>query len=116
MAAITPILIGHKKCKLNEINPFVTLLDDDNVEMLYPHILSALGGGEQDGFDITNPLFAKSMQALLTELTNSFSTNYELKLKDTAKIGHATHYIRVPISYLVNCKVTIVSLQSRTLG
>jgi hypothetical protein len=78
VAVITPILMGHKKLKLNEIDPFVTLLYDDNVEMLYPHLSSANGGGEQDGFDITNPSVVKSMHVLLTELTIFFSTNYEL--------------------------------------
>ncbi len=42
-AAITLIPMGHKKCKLNEIDPSVTLLDDDNVETLYLHLSCALG-------------------------------------------------------------------------
>jgi hypothetical protein len=42
VVAITPILMGHKKHKLNEIELFLPFLDDDNVEMLYPHLSSAL--------------------------------------------------------------------------
>ncbi len=38
------------------------------------------------------------MQALLTELTNFFSSAYELKVKDIAKHGHVIRYIRVPIT------------------
>ncbi len=76
----------------------MTLLDDDDVEMLYLHLSSTLGGGEQDGFGITNLLVVKSMQVLLTELTNFFSANYKLNVKDIAKIGHAIHYVRFPIT------------------
>ena len=36
------------------------------------------------------------MQVLLTELTNFFSTEYELKVKDLAKQGHVIRYVRVP--------------------
>jgi hypothetical protein len=97
VVAITPLLKGHKKCKLNDIDPSVTFPDDDNVERLYPHLSHALGG-QEDGFDITNPSVAKSMQALLTELTNLFSSDYELKVKDKAKHGHLICYIRVPIT------------------
>ncbi len=32
----------------------------------------------------------------MTELTNFFSTDYELKVKDMAKQGHVIHYVRVP--------------------
>jgi hypothetical protein len=38
------------------------------------------------------------MQALLTELTFFFSSNYELKVKDIAKHGHVICYVRVPIT------------------
>ncbi len=46
MVAITPILMGHKKRTLNEIDPVVTLLDDDDVEMSCPHLSSTFGDGE----------------------------------------------------------------------
>jgi hypothetical protein len=36
------------------------------------------------------------MQTLMTELTNFFSTDYELKVKDMAKQGHVIRYGRVP--------------------
>ena len=67
VAAITPIPMGHKKHILNEIDLLAVFLDDNNVEWLYPQLSCALGGGEHDGFDITNPSIIKSMQALLTE-------------------------------------------------
>jgi hypothetical protein len=39
-------------------------------------------GGSADGLDITNSSVAKSMQALLTELTNVLSSDEELKVKN----------------------------------
>ena len=93
--AVTPLPKGRKKRKLNEIDPSVTLPDDDDVERLYPHLSHALGERE-DGFDISNPSVIKSMQTLMTELTNFFSTDYELKVKDMAKQGHVIRYVRVP--------------------
>ncbi len=62
VVAITPLPMGHKKRKLNDIDPSVTLLDDYDVERLYPYLSRALGG-QEDGFDITNPSVIKSMQA-----------------------------------------------------
>jgi hypothetical protein len=35
---------------------------------------------------------------LLTELTNFFSSDYELKVKDIAKHSHVIRYVRVPIT------------------
>jgi hypothetical protein len=69
VVVITPIPMGHKKHKLNEIDPLAVMLDDGDVETLYPLLSCALGGGVQDGFDITTPSIFKSMQALLIELT-----------------------------------------------
>jgi hypothetical protein len=97
VVAITLLPMGRKKCNLNDIDPSVTLPDDDDVERLYPHLSHALGG-QEDGFDITNPSVVKSMQALLTELTIFLSPDYELKVKDVAKHGHVIHYVRVPIT------------------
>jgi hypothetical protein len=97
VVAITPLPMGRKKRKLNDIEPSVTFPDDDNVERLYLHLSLALGE-QEDGFDITNPSVVKSMQALLTELTNFFSSDYELKVKDITKHGHVIHYVRVPIT------------------
>ncbi len=57
----------------------MTLLDDDDMETLYPHLSRALGERE-NGFDISNPSVIKSMQALMTELTHFFSTDYELTI------------------------------------
>jgi hypothetical protein len=88
--AVTPLPTGCKKCKLKEIDPSVTLPDDDDVERLYPHLSRTLSE-QEDGFDISNPSFIKSMQTLITELTNFFSTDYELKVKDMAKQGHVIH-------------------------
>ncbi len=97
VVAITPLPTGCKKRKLNDIDPSVTLPDDDDVERLHPHLSRAIGGRE-DGFDITNPSAVKSMQALLTELAHFFSSDYKLKVKDIAKHGHVIRYIRVPIT------------------
>ncbi len=47
--AVTPLPMGRKKCKLNDID-----LSDDDVERLYPHLSRALGERE-DAFDISNP-------------------------------------------------------------
>jgi hypothetical protein len=68
VVAITPLPMGLKKRKLNDIDPSVTLPDDYDVERLYPYLSCALGG-QEDGFDITNPSVVKSMQMLLTKLT-----------------------------------------------
>ena len=95
VVAVTPLTMGRKKRKLNDIDPSVTLLDDDDMETLNPHLLHALGERE-NGFDISNPSVIKSMQALLTELTNFFSADYELKVKDMAKQGHVICYFKVP--------------------
>ncbi len=97
VVAITPLPMGRKKRKLNDVDPSLTLLDDFDVERLYPYLSRALGG-QEDGFDITNPSIIKSIQALLTELTNLFSSDYELKVKDIAKHGHVIRYVRVPIT------------------
>jgi hypothetical protein len=43
VVAITLLPMGCKKGKLNDIDPSVTLHDDD-VERLYPHLSRALGG------------------------------------------------------------------------
>jgi hypothetical protein len=69
--------------------------DDNDVETLYPHLSCALRG-ENNGFDLTNPSVLKSMQALVTELAHIFSTEYELKVKDIAKVGHEISYVRIP--------------------
>ncbi len=97
VVAITLLPMGRKKRKLNDIDPSVALPDDNDVERLYPYLSRALGG-QEDGFDITSPSVVKSMQALLTELTNFFTSDYELKGKDIAKHGHVIHYVRVPIT------------------
>ncbi len=44
VVAITPLPMGRKKRKLNDIDPSVTLLDDYDVERLYPYLSRALGG------------------------------------------------------------------------
>ena len=79
VVAVTPLPMGRKKRKLNDIDPSVTLLDDDDMETLYPHLSRALGERE-NGFDISNPSVIKSMQALITELTHFFSTDYALTI------------------------------------
>ncbi len=91
----TSSMSSNKKRKLNVGTSNNDDNDDNNVETLYPHLSRALGG-ENDGFDMTNPSVLKSMQASLTELTHIFSTEYELKVKDVAKVGHEISYVRVP--------------------
>ena len=61
----------------------------------YPS-LSLIFGGE-NGFDPTDPSVRKSMEILLTELTDLFSSAYELKVKDP--VSHKPiSYVRVPTS------------------
>ncbi len=44
VVAITLLPMGRKKHKLNDIDPSVTLPDDNDVERLYPYLSRALGG------------------------------------------------------------------------
>jgi hypothetical protein len=48
-----------------------------NMVKSYPHLLRALGVGE-DGFDPTSPSVQKSMHSLLSELNDLLSTTYQL--------------------------------------
>jgi hypothetical protein len=86
---------SNKKRKLNKGTSNNDDNNDNDVETMYPHLSHALGG-ENDGFDMTNPSVLKSMLALLTELTHIFSTEYKFKVKDIAKVGHEISYVRVP--------------------
>jgi hypothetical protein len=60
VVAITPLPMGCKNRKLNDIDLSVTLRDDNNAERLYPYLSCTLGG-QEDGFDITSPSVVKSM-------------------------------------------------------
>jgi hypothetical protein len=69
---------SNKKRKYNTITPG----DDEDMAKskmakLYPHLLWALGVGE-DGFNPTNPSVQKSMHSLLSELNDLLSTTYQL--------------------------------------
>jgi hypothetical protein len=75
--AISPATSSMSSNKKRKLNVGTSNIDDNDVQSLYPHLSHALGG-ENDGFDMTNPSVLKSMQALLTELTHIFSTEYEL--------------------------------------
>ncbi len=50
--------------------------DDNEVRRLYPHLCQALG--LDDGLDPTGPSIQKSIVALLTELNQLVSTEYEV--------------------------------------
>ncbi len=93
--AISPATSSMSSNKKRKLNVGTSNNNDNNVQTLYPHLSCTLRG-ENDGFDMTNPSVLKSMQALLTELTHIFSTKYELKVKDKAKVGHEISYVRIP--------------------
>jgi hypothetical protein len=69
---------SNKKRKYNNITPGDgdDLAKSDMVKS-YPHLLQALGVGE-DGFNRANPSVQKSMCSLLSELNNLLSTTYQL--------------------------------------
>ncbi len=90
--AISPATSSMSSNKKRKLNVGMSNNDDNNVQTLYPHLSRALGG-ENDGFDMTNPSVLKSRQVLLTELTHIFSTEYKLKVKDKAKVSHEISYV-----------------------
>ena len=74
------ITTSNKTRKYNTITPG----DDDdmaksNMAKLYPHLLRALGVGE-DGFNPTNPSVQKSVRSRLSELNDLLSTAYQLDI------------------------------------
>ncbi len=69
---------SNKKRKCNTIMPGGDNdMSKSNMAKSYPHLLQALGVGE-DRFDPTNPSVQKSMHSLLSELNNLLSTTYQL--------------------------------------
>ena len=60
---------------------------------LYPHLLQALGVGE-DGFDPTNPSVQKSVHSLLGELNDLLSTTYQIDVSGLS--NKKISYIQVP--------------------
>jgi hypothetical protein len=58
----------------------------------YPNLSSALG--QEDGFDPTDSSVQKKMRALLAELINLLSDDYELNIIDSA--NNSVSYVRVP--------------------
>ena len=64
-----------------------------NMAKSYPHLVRALGVGE-DGFDPTNPSVQKSMRSLLSELNDLLSTTYQLDVSGLS--NNRISYVRVP--------------------
>ena len=88
------ITTSNKTRKYNTITPG----DDDdmaksNMAKLYPHLLRALGVGE-DGFNPTNPSVQKSVRSRLSELNDLLSTAYQLDISGLS--NKRISYVRVP--------------------
>jgi len=78
LSSLPPPAPANKKRKFNEgtSNEVVSSNDD------YPHLSRALG--KEDGFNPTDPTIQKTMRALLAELIDLLSTDYELNVIDSA--------------------------------
>ncbi len=85
----SPPAPANKKRKLNKgtINEDVSSNDD------YPHLLRALGK-EEDGFNPADPTIQKIMCALLAELIDLLSKDYELNFIDST--NNSVTYVCVP--------------------
>jgi hypothetical protein len=91
-ASSTTIINKKRKCN-------TTTQGDDgdmamsNMAKSYPHLLQALGVGE-DGFDPINPSVQKSMHSLLSELNDLLSTAYQLDVSGLS--NKRILYVQVP--------------------
>ena len=87
-SSLHPPAPANKKRKFNEgtSNEVVSSNDD------YPHLSRALG--EEDGFNPTDPTIQKTMRALLAELIDILSTDYELNIIDSA--NNSVTFVRIP--------------------
>ena len=86
--------MSNKKRKYD----IITSSDDGDMSRLdmanlYPHLLQALGGGD-DGFDPTDQSVRRSMHSLLRELNDLLSTEYQLDVSGIS--NHKISYVRVP--------------------
>ena len=80
---------ANKKRKMNEVTSKADVSSNDD----YPHLLRALGK-EEDGFNPRDPTIYKIMQALLAELTDLVSKDYELNIIDSA--NNSVSYFCMP--------------------
>ena len=90
--AISPMMISksrNKKRKLNEVTSIgsVPLIDNN-----YPLLSLALG--QEDEFNPSDPTIQKDMRALLAELIDLLSTDYELNVIDLR--NNTLSFVRVP--------------------
>jgi len=98
-AIISSPTTSNKKRKHNAIDVSVMVTpDDDNMvkpdmAKSYPYLSRALGG-EEDGFDPTNPYVKRSMRGLLSELNELLSTEYQLDVNGIS--NNKISYVRVP--------------------
>ncbi len=91
---VSSTTMSNKKRKYD----IITLSDDGDMSKLdmaklYPHLLQALGGGD-DGFDPNDPSVRRSMNSLLRELNDLLSTEYRLDVSGIS--NHRISYVRVP--------------------
>jgi hypothetical protein len=89
---ISPMMASkssNKKQKLNKVTSIDSVPLNDND---YPHLSRALR--QEDGFNPSDPTIQKVMQALLAELIDLRSTDYELNVIDS--VNNTLSFVRVP--------------------
>ena len=89
---ISPMMarkISNKKQKLNKVMSIGSVPLNDNGYPLLSHAL-----GQEDGFNPSDPTIQKDMQALLAELIDSLSMDYELNAFDSA--NNTLSFVPVP--------------------
>jgi hypothetical protein len=90
-ALLYPPVPANKKRKLeNGVSSYEYV--SSNYYSSYPNLSSALG--QEDGFDLTDSTVQKKMRALLAELIDLLSHDYELNIIDSA--NNSVSYVRVP--------------------
>jgi hypothetical protein len=96
----TPVISPmNKKRKLNEVMSIGSVLNEETStgsvpsnDIDYPLLSRALG--REDGFNPSDPTIQKYMRALLAELIDLLSTNYELNAIDSS--NNRSSFVRVP--------------------
>ncbi len=91
---ISPMMVNkssNKKRKLNKVMSIVSVPLNDND---YPLLSRALG--QEDGFNPSDPTVQKDMQALLAELIDLLSMDYELNVIDSR--NNTLSFVRAPLT------------------
>jgi hypothetical protein len=83
------MMASNKKQKLNKVSSIDSVPLNDND---YPHLFCALQ--QEDGFNPSDPTIQNAMGALLTELSDLLTTDYELNVIDSA--NNTLSFVRVP--------------------